>query len=336
MRNFQVCLKRHPSGTPVPDDFMLARAPMPEPGDGEVLIELLYLSVDPALRPRIEPLSAYGGAVPPGTLIPSSAIGVVRVSRSPLLSPGDHVFGFFGWQLYCAAPAHALRRIHPELAPLPKWMSVFGLSAFTAYIGMREFGRPQPGATVVVSAAAGATGAVAGQLARIAGARAVGIAGGAAKCRYVVETLGFDACIDHRATDFAHQLDAACPAGIDVDFENVGGDILAAILPRMNQGGRVVLCGLVAQYGRAGHGGPDLWPAVYNALTIHGLRGSHYFDRIPEFVAQALDWHAAGQLVHSEHIVEGIANAPAAFCTMLAGQHLGKAMVRVGPGTTLA
>lgn len=330
MNNLQVCLKRRPDGPATPADFCLQAAPMPVPADGEVLVQVLYLSLDPALRPRMEPVSAYGGSVDVGATIPSPAIGVVIASRSAQYGYGDHVFGFLGWQLYCALPAAGLRRIFPELAPLPKWMSVLGLSAFTAFIGMREFGRPAAGETVVVSAAAGATGAVAGQLARIAGARAVGIAGGPDKCRHVVEVLGFDACVDYRSADFAARLSAACPQGIDVDFENVGGAVLQSVVPRMNEHGRIILCGLVAEYGKPGQAGPDLWPAVYNSLSIHGFRGSRYFSRIPEFIPLALKWMAQGRLRHSEDIVDGIDNAPAAFCAMLEGRHLGKAMVRVG------
>ena len=329
MHNVQVCLARRPDGAVQAADFALRPAPMPAPADGEVLVQVLYLSLDPALRPRMEAVSAYGGPVGLGELIPSPAIGMVILSRSAQYGYGDHVFGFFGWQHYCALPASSLRRIFPELAPLPKWMSVLGLSAFTAYIGLREFGRPAAGETVVISAAAGATGAIAGQLARIAGARAVGIAGGAHKCRHVVEVLGFDACVDYRAADFPARLDAACPQGIDVDFENAGGAVLRAVLPRMNERGRIVLCGLVAEYGKPGQAGPDLWPAVVNSLSIHGLRGSSYFPRIPEFVTHALRWMAQGRLQHTEHIADGIDSAPAAFCAMLEGRHLGKAMVRL-------
>lgn len=330
MNNIQVHLKRRPSGMPVLADFTLCESPLPQLADGEVLVRNLYLSVDPALRPRMDPVSPYGGALALDQLVPSSAIGVVLASRSSACPVGTHVYGFFGWQLLCATAGAGLRHIDPARAPLPKWMSVLGLSAFTAYIGLREFGRARPGETVVVSAASGATGAIAGQLARIAGARAVGIAGGAQKNRYVTGTLGFDACIDYKAPDFERQLAAACPDGIDIDFENVGGAVLGAILPRMNECGRVIVCGLVAEYGRAGVPGPNLWPAVYNSLSIQGFRASRYFQHIPEFIEQALAWHAEGRLVHSEFIAHGIEQAPATFIAMLGGQHLGKAMVSLG------
>lgn len=332
MDNLQVRLKRRPDGAPVAGDFDLCAGDLPEPAPGQLLVRVLYLSLDPALRPRMEPFSAYAGAVPLGALIPSAALGVVLESRSPLYAAGDHVFGFFGWQTYCAADADAVRRIDPLLAPLPKWMSLLGLSAFTAWLGMTRIGCPAPGETVVVSAAAGATGAVAGQLARIAGARAVGIAGGAAKCAYVVEQLGFDACVDYRAPDFEARLDAACPGGVDVNYENVGGAVLRTVYRRMKPAGRVVLCGLVSEYSSGQWAdGPSLWPAVYQSLRIEGFRASAHFHRVPEFVTAALAWAAEGRLRQHEHITDGIANAPAAFIAMLEGRHLGKAMVRLAP-----
>jgi NADPH-dependent curcumin reductase len=328
--NLQVRLKRRPHGAPTLEDFEIISAPIPTPETGEILVQTTYLSVDPALRPRMNAISAYAGSVAIGERIPSSAIGVVVESNSDRFRRGDHVFGFFDWQNFAACPADAARSIDPLLAPLTKWLSLLGLSSFTAYIGVTELGRPQPGETLVVSAASGATGSIVGQIAKIAEARAVGIAGGTEKCRYVVEKLGFDACVDYRAQDFVDQLDAACPNGIDVDFENVGGEILKTVFARMNQYGRVIVCGLVSEYGKdVWPQGPNLWPTVYKSLRIEGFRASRYFDRIPEFVEKALAWSAEGRLIHREHIVEGIENAPFAFVEMLAGRHLGKVMVKV-------
>ncbi len=331
MENLQVRLKRRPSGAPSPADFEIVAAAMPVPAEGEILVRTTYLSVDPSLRPRMNAVSAYAGSVGLGETIPSSAIGVVLQSRSDRFRPGDRVFDFFGWQSHAVGAAATARSIAVDRADEPKWLSLLGLSSFTAYIGVTELCKPKPGETLVVAAASGATGAVVGQIAKILGARAVGIAGGADKCRYVVDELDFDACVDHRAPDFLKQLDAACPDGIDVDFENVGGDILKAVFARMNLYGRVVICGLVSEYGSVGAwpAGPNLWPTVYKALRIEGFRASRYFDRIPEFVDKALTWAAEGRLRHREHIVEGIENAPAAFCDMLAGRHLGKVMVRI-------
>ncbi len=326
----QIRLKSRPSGAPVAANFEVVRAALALPAEGEVLVEVLYLSLDPALRPRMNAVSDYAGAIPLGAVIPSPAIGVVTLSRSAQFAAGDHVFGFLGWQSHAVMNAADLRRIDPARAPLPKWLSLLGLSSFTAWIGLVEIGRPQAGETVVVSAATGATGAAAGQIAKIMGARAVGIAGGEAKCRHAVEQLGYDACIDYRAPDFPVRLDAACPSGIDVDFENVGGDILRAVFARMNPFGRVAICGLVAEYSASGwRDGPSLWPTVYKALRIEGFRASRYFDRIPQFVDQALAWEAEGWLKHAEHITDGIENTPQAFVEMLAGTHVGKAMVKV-------
>lgn len=329
----RVCLRRRPAGEPTADDFELQASTVPEPTPGEVLVRVLLLSIDPSLRPRMNPVSDYAGAIAIGDTIPCPAIGIVAESHSDKFAEGEHVFGVMGWQTHAVMPAESLRKIDPRRAPLPKWMSLLGLSSFTAYIGLTEIGRPRPGETVVVSAASGATGSVAGQIARIMGARAVGIAGGPEKCRYVVEELGFDACVDYRTPDFGERLAAACPDGVDVDFENVGGDVLKAVFGRMNLLGRVVICGLVSEYSReVWPDGPNLWPAVHKSLRIEGFRASRYFDRIPEFVDKALAWSAEGRLRHSEHITHGLANAPQAFVDMLAGRHLGKAMVSLeGP-----
>jgi len=328
--NLQVRLRRRPTGPPKADDFECAAGPMPSPRSGEVLVKVLYLSLDPALRPRMNMLSDYAGAVAIGDPVPSPALGVVEASRSPLFAPGDHVFGFLGWQSFAVADARSLRLIDPSRAPLPKWMSLLGLSSFTAWVGLTEIGKPQAGETVVVSAASGATGLAAGQIAHIMGARCVGIAGGHDKCRTVVEEFGFDACVDYKAPTFLDQLDAACPDGVDVDFENVGGDILRSVFQRMNPRGRVVICGLVSEYnGDTWRDGPSLWPTVYKALRIEGFRASTYFDRLPQFVDQALTWAADGRFRHVEHITRGIESTPQAFADMLAGRHCGKAMVQI-------
>ncbi len=330
MENHQIVLKRRPAGAPVPEDFNVAVAPMPVAAPGGLLVRNTYLSIDPSLRPRMNETSAYAGPVGIGEVIPSPAIGVVVESNSPTFAAGDHVAGFFGWQRYCATSAEGVRLIDVTRAPEPKWLSLLGLSAFTAWIGVTELGRPMPGETLVVSAASGATGAIVGQIAAILGARAVGIAGGPEKCRYVVEELGFDACIDHRDPDFPSRLALACPNGVDVDFENVGGKVFRAVFDRMNVGGRVVICGLVSEYSTdQWPDGPSLWPAVYKSLRIEGFRASRYFNRIPQFVEAALEWSAQGRLRHAEHIADGLDAAPAAFCGMLAGKYLGKVMVRL-------
>jgi len=332
MDNRQIVLKRRPVAVPVLDDFDLVRTDLPQPQPGEILIRLAYLGLEPAARPRMNANSPYSNPIEIGGVIPSTGVGVVVSSRSTRHRPGDHVFVHSGWQRYCLVREDDARGIDTRLAQLPKWLSLLGLSSFTAYIGMTELARPLPGETVVVSAASGATGAIAGQIAKIMGARAVGIAGGAEKCRYA-EKLGFDACVDYRQQDFGARLEAACPNGIDVDYENVGGEILRTVFQRMNRRGRVILCGLVAEYNslESFPPGPNLWRAVYNALRIEGFLASRYYDRIPEFIERALHWSSESRLRHYEHIVRGLENAPAAFLDLLAGRHLGKVMVELGP-----
>ncbi len=330
MNGVQIRLKSRPVGLPSRADFERSDQPQRSPGKGEVLVRTLYISVDPALRPRMNAISEYAGALAIGDVIPASGLGVVIASRDDKFRSGDHVFGFLGWQSHAVLQANELRHIDPSRAPLPKWLSLLGLSSFTAYIGITELGRPRPGETVVVSAAAGGTGAMAGQFARIAGARVVGIAGGGEKCRHVVDNLGFDQCIDHRAPDFEARLSAACPDGIDVDYENVGGRILGTVYERMNIGGRVIICGLASEYHNDGWAaGPSLWPTVYKSLRIEGFRASRHFDRVPEFIEQALLLAEEGRLTHYEQIYRGLENAPAAFIDMLQGRHLGKAMVEL-------
>jgi NADPH-dependent curcumin reductase CurA len=314
---------------PVAADFAFVEAPLPALAAGEVCVRMQLLGLEPAARPRMNAESKYSRPVAIGGVVPSTGVGVIVGSRCDGYREGDGVFVQSGWQRYCTVKASEARLIDPARAPLPKWLSLLGLSSFTAFIGITELARPHPGETVVVSAASGATGAVAGQIARILGARSVGIAGGAEKCRHA-ESLGFAACIDYRDPAFPTSLDAACTGGIDVDFENVGGALLDAVVPRMNRFGRIVLCGLVAEYNLAtAPRGPNLWPAVYNSLRIEGFLASRYFSRIPEFIDTALQWSQAGLLRHAEHIVRGMENVPAAFLDLLNGRHLGKVIVEL-------
>src|SRR6202048_1851584 len=247
-RNRQVLLQRRPTGAPTPDDFAIADGPVPDPGEGAVLLRGIYLSLDPYMRGRISGVRSYAKPTEIGAVIESRVVGAVARSRDPAFREGDYVLGGYGWQLYSAVPGQGLLKLDPSEAPLSTALGVLGMPVLTAYVGLSEIGRPQRGETVVVSAASGAVGAVAGQLARRAGARVVGIAGGADKCRYVEAELGFDACIDHRAADLGMALDQACPKGIDVYWENVGGAVQQAVFPRLNDSGRMVMCGVVGEY----------------------------------------------------------------------------------------
>jgi NADPH-dependent curcumin reductase len=329
MINQQIVLVRRPDGMPVPADFAFVEGPVPPLAAGEILVQMEYLGLEPAARPRMNVESKYSRTIDIGGVVPSTGIGLIVGSECEGYRQGDYVFVHSGWQRYFTVKGNEARVIDPARAPLPKWLSLLGLSSFTAYIGITELARPNPGETVVVSAASGATGAVAGQIARIMGARAVGIAGGPEKCRHA-EFLGFEACIDYRDPAFTAHLDAACPEGIDVDFENVGGAMLDAVFPRMNRFGRVILCGLVSEYNlTAAPRGPNLWPAVYNSLRIEGFLASRYFSRIPEFIDAALQWSEAGLLRHAEHILQGMENVPAAFLDLLTGRHIGKVIVEL-------
>ncbi len=255
-RNRQVLLKQRPTGAPTPADFEIRDAPLPDPGEGEVLVRGIYLSLDPYMRGRISGVRSYAKPVEIGAVIEGRVVGEVARSRDPAFAEGDYVLGGYGWQLYSAVPGQGLLKLDPREAPLSSALGVLGMPGLTAYVGLSEIGRPQRGETVVVSAASGAVGAVVGQLAKRAGARVVGIAGGVDKCRWVEAELGFEACIDHRSSDLGAALDRACPKGIDVYWENVGGAVQHAVFPRLNDFGRMVMCGMVAEITTTSSPGP--------------------------------------------------------------------------------
>ena len=328
--NRQVRLKQRPAGAPTEQDFEIASAPAPEPGEGEVLVQALWLSLDPYMRGRMSDAKSYAKPVEVGGVMEGQTVGRVVESRAPAFSKGDIVLGGQGWQLYSAVPTARLHKLHAADAPLSTALGVLGIPGLTAYVGLDTIGRPKPGETLVVSAASGAVGAVVGQLARLAGARAVGIAGGADKCRYVTAELGFDACIDHRGPGFAAALDAACPKGVDVYFENVGGAVQAAVFPRLNDFGRMVMCGMVAEYNDAEpRPGPNLMAVVRKRLRIEGFIVSDRWDRLGEYRAKAIPWIREGRLKYKEDVVDGLDKAPKAFIGLLEGKNFGKLLVRV-------
>ncbi|MGG5807853.1 NADP-dependent oxidoreductase [Falsiroseomonas sp. CW058] len=332
--NPRILLARRPRGAPVPDDFRLEEAPLPEPAEGEVLVRHRFLSLDPYQRGRMDDAKSYAKPVPIGGVMECQAVGQVAASRHAEFREGDWVLGGFGWQGFSARPGKALIRLDPAEAPPSTALGVLGMPGLTAWVGLRDIGEPKEGETVVVSAASGAVGQVAGQLARIAGARAVGIAGGAAKCDFILRELAFDAAVDHRG-DLDAQLDAACPGGIDVYWENVGGAVQAAVFPRLNDFGRMVMCGMIAQYntapGAAAAGappGPNLGPVVRKRLRIQGfIVGDTGWRRYREFRAEMLGHIGAGRLRWKEDVVRGLAGAPAAFIGLLEGRNFGKLVV---------
>jgi len=334
-QNRQVRLKRRPTGAPATDDFEIVDAPMPDPAAGEALVRGIYLSLDPYMRGRMSAARSYARPVDVGAVMEGRVVGRVVRSSDPGFRAGDYVLGGYGWQLYSAVPANGLVKLEPNEGPLSTALGVLGMPGLTAYVGLSDIGRPQHGETVVVSAASGAVGAVVGQLAKRTGARAVGIAGGADKCRYVEGELGFDACIDHRAIDLGAALDRACPDGIDVYWENVGGAVQQAVFPRLNDFGRMVMCGMVSEYNDVEpRPGPNLMAAVRKRLKIQGFIVSDGWQRFGEYRAMAAPLIRSGELKYREDIVDGLDRAPEAFIGLLAGRNFGKLLVKLGDDPT--
>jgi NADPH-dependent curcumin reductase CurA len=334
-QNRQVLLKQRPTGMPTTADFAIADSPMLDPAEGEVLVRGIYLSLDPYMRGRISAARSYAKPVEIGGVMEGRVVGQVARSRDPAFREGDYVVGGFGWQLYSAVPGKSLLKLDPAEAPLSTALGVLGMPGLTAYVGLNEIGRPQKGETVVVSAASGAVGAVAGQLAKQAGARAVGIAGGADKCRCVETEFGFDAAIDHRTADLGAALDRACPNGIDVYFENVGGAVQQAVFPRLNDFGRMIMCGMVAEYNDVDpRPGPNLISAVRKRLKIQGFIVSDQWQRWGEYRAMAAPLVKSGALKYREDIVDGLDRAPEAFIGLLQGRNFGKLLIRLGADPT--
>lgn len=333
--NTQVLLESRPTGEPSTSNFRLAQAPMPAPGPGEVLLKTLYLSLDPYMRGRMNAGESYASPVEVGSVMTGGTVAEVVVSNHGDLVPGDIVLAHGGWQTFSTQPGSELRKLDAAEAPVTTALGVLGMPGFTAYVGMKEFGRPQPGETVVVAAASGPVGSTVGQLAKIAGARVVGIVGGRTKVDYIKD-LGFDEAVDHRADDFGEQLARATPDGIDVYFENVGGKVWDHVLPRLNPFGRVPVCGLVATYNSTGAApGPDrsgeLMAAVLRkSLTLRGFIQTEFISTHEErFLREAAQWVRDGSLQYREDVVEGLENAPSAFLGMLRGENFGKLVVRV-------
>jgi NADPH-dependent curcumin reductase CurA len=334
-RNLQVLLKRRPTGAPTTDDFEIVDGPVPDLADGEIVVRGIYLSLDPYMRGRMSASRSYAKPVDIGAVMEGRVVGQVARSRDPGFREGDCVLGGYGWQLYSAVAAKDLVKLDPNEAPLSTALGVLGMPGLTAYVGLSDIGRPQRGETVVVSAASGAVGAVVGQLAKRAGARIVGIAGGADKCRYVENELGFDACIDHRSTALGAALDRACPNGIDVYWENVGGAVQQAVFPRLTDFGRMVMCGMVSEYNDAEpRPGPNLMAAVRKRLKIQGFIVSDQWQRFGEYRAMAAPLLRSGELKYREDIVDGLDQAPKAFIGLLEGRNFGKLLVRLGDDPT--
>jgi NADPH-dependent curcumin reductase CurA len=332
----QIVLAARPQGKPRLTDFRLEETAIPTPGPGQVLLRVQYLSLDPYMRGRMDDRKSYAPPAPLGGVMPGETVATVVGSHHSAYSEGDVVLAPTGWRTHALSDRGDLRKLDPAVAPVTTGLGVLGMPGFTAYGGLRVIGKPAPGETLVVAAASGPVGSLVGQLARIAGARAVGIAGGPEKCAYLKDELRFDAAVDHKAADFSAQLAAACPKGIDVYFENVGGAVWQAVVPLLNQFARVPVCGLIAQYNASGPGdGPDRLPATMRAilsksLTIRGFLNYEFAaEHFAAFQREVGAGIADGRIRYREDFVSGLERAPEAFIGMLEGRNFGKLIVRV-------
>ena len=333
--NRRIVLARRPQGMPVAEDFRLEQAPVPAPAPGQVLLRTRFLSLDPYMRGRMSDAPSYAPPVALGAPMTAQTVSVVEASDNPAWRPGELVVANVGWQDYGVSDGRDLVRIDPGLERPSYALGVLGMPGLTAYVGLLDIGQPRAGETVVVAAATGAVGSVVGQIAKLKGCRVVGIAGGEAKCGYAVESLGFDACLDHRAPQLRERLAAACPKGIDVYFENVGGEVLYAVMPLLNVGARVPLCGLIAWYNLEKlPAGVDRTPALLSAvlrwrIRIQGFIIFDHYHRFPAFAKDMSEWLRTGRVRYREEVIDGLENAPRGLIGLLAGENFGKLVVRI-------
>ncbi len=334
--NRQVRLASRPVGLPTRDNWSIVDAPLPEPAPGGVLVRTLMLSLDPAMRGWMNEGRSYIEPVGIGEVMRAGGVGRVVASNTPAFAVGDHVSGVLGVQQYCALDEAGIRRaglvkIDPTLAPPEKWLNALGMPGMTAYFGLLDVGQPKEGETVVVSGAAGAVGQTVGQVAKIKGCRVVGIAGGADKCAFVVDELGFDACIDYKSGSVREGLKQHCPKGVDVYFDNVGGDILDTVLTRINRKARIVICGAISQYNNTT---PVKGPSNYLSLLVNrarmeGIVVFDYASRYPEAVRDIAGWMKAGRFKSREDVVEGIDTFPETLLKLFEGSNFGKLVLKV-------
>jgi NADPH-dependent curcumin reductase len=334
-RNRRIVLAARPKGEPQDADFRLEETEIPSTTDGEVLLRTLYLSLDPYMRGRMNAARSYAAPVEIGEVMEGGTVSEVIESQVADFHPGDVVLSHCGWQEYAVAKAKGLRRLDPGAAPISTALGVLGMPGFTAYTGLLNIGQPKAGETVVVAAAAGAVGSVVGQMAKILGCRAIGIAGGQEKCDHVRNDLGFDECLDHRAGGLKAELKRVCPNGIDVYFENVGGAVFDAVFGLLNPFARIPVCGLIAHYNATGlPEGPDRTPFLMSAilikrLTFRGFIVTDFASQHSDFVRDMSGWIKEGKMRYREHVVDGLENAVAAFQGLLRGSNTGKMLVRV-------
>jgi len=331
--NRQWLLANRPAGEPSESDFEMVERSVPEPGEGEFVARALYLSLDPYMRGRMRDVKSYAAPAVLGEVMVGGVVSQVIASKNAAFAMGDIIQGNFGWQEYAASDGTGVQMIDASLAPISTAVGILGMPGVTAYFGLLEVGQPVAGETVVVSAASGAVGGVVGQIAKIKGCRTVGIAGGAEKCAYVTDELGFDAAVDYKAAPDLHAaLADACPDGIDVYFDNVGGATLDTVLSLINLHARIAICGMISEYNLTA---PELAPRPTRALLVNrarmqGLLVHDWADRRDEGVAQMAAWIDEGKLQYREDVIEGIENMPKAFLRLLRGQNFGKQLVKAG------
>jgi NADPH-dependent curcumin reductase CurA len=334
--NQRVVLASRPQGAPTPENFRLEREALPDLQEGQVQLRTLYLSLDPYMRGRMSDAPSYAASVEIDEVMEGGAVSVVEQSRHPDYKEGDLVVGITGWQTHSVSDGKNLTLV-PKDVPSPSMaVGVLGMPGITGYMGLMHIGQPMAGETLVVAAASGAVGSVVGQIAKLNGLRVVGVAGGVDKCRYVMDELGFDACVDHKSEHFAEQLAEACPSGIDIYFELVGGKVLEAVIPLLNQHARIPLCGIIAHYNATGPAeGANQLPLLMRTLLTKRARiqgfivYEEYYDRIDEFMQAMIPLVRDGKVKFREDMVEGLENAPDAFIGMLEGKNFGKLVVKV-------
>ena len=339
-RNRSITLAARPEGAPKATDFKLVATPVPRPGSGQLLSRTIYLSLDPYMRGRMNQSIGYAPTVDIGGVMVGGTVGQVVESNLDGYEPGDFILCSNGWREYALSDGTGVRKLDPAEAPISTAVGVLGMPGHTAYVGLLDIGQPKPGETVVVSAASGAVGAVVGQIARIKGCRVVGVAGAQEKCAYVTGELGFDACVSRFDEAFPEALDAACPDGIDVYFENAGGAVFDAVLRLLNNYARVPICGRIANYNQTEPPpGPNLVPrlmglTLVRRLMIRGFIVFDHADREPDFLRDVGAWIRSGELVYKEDVVEGLEQAVPAFQGLLQGKNFGKLLVRVSDDPT--
>lgn len=333
--NKQIVLASRPVGEPTDDNFKLVESAVPEPKEGEVLLQAIFLSLDPYMRGRMSAAKSYAEPVPIGGVMEGATVCKVISSKNKNFAEGDHVVSYSGWQVYSVSDGTGLRKVDESIAPLHTALGVLGMPGLTAYTGLLNIGQPKEGETVVVSAASGAVGGIVGQIAKIKGCRVVGIAGGKKKCDYVTQELGFDACIDHKSPDLADQLAKACPKGIDVYFENVSGPVFDAVLPLLNDFARVPVCGLIAHYNDTElPAGPNRAPALMRdiltkRLTFRGFIVTDFANQYMDFARDVSAWIKSGQIKFKVDMVAGLDRAPRALQGLLRGENFGKVIVEI-------